>query len=737
MTRPSRPSPQSPPEILLVSADLDYATWLESQLRDDDGLSVTRADSAAAAFADGTLAEAFDGIVADGSLAAPDVIAFLETVRAQRPELPFVLLTGAEEEALLSDAISAGVTEHLPKVRRPATADRLRTVLEGSIASVRHRDELRRREQHARAVLDTAPDAMVVVQDGAVEYANGATADVFAYAAPEQLQGRAIDDVLVPVDGDRSEPIGPLLDPDSNGESILRRSLRLRRHDDIPIAVTVSATRIPWNGGDACLLVIRDDTERAALREELLRKNRAIDSAPIGITIAEPTADGDNSLIYLNDAFERVTGYTEAEALGRDCRFLQGEETDPETVAEIRTAIGEDRPTTVEILNYRADGTPFWNRLTVAPIEMDDGVYYVGFQEDITDQMEKRQDLRRFRRAAEAAGHAFFITDTDGTITHVNPAFEEITGYSKEEAIGSTPRLLQSGQQDDDYYERLWETILDGETWEAEIVDERSSGEFYYAYQTISPLVSDDGEVEEFVALQTDITERRERERQLKTLDRVLRHNLRNELTLIKGHAEMIRSADGPTAAESADAIVTTAERLLESAEKGREISELLASPSPPESTDIVAVLTRIVAELRGEYPHAEITAEFPASASVEAADRIEEALAELIENAIVHNDSPSPSVHVRVDAEREDDADTVTVSVVDDGPGIPEMERAVLTDVQLEEDDLFHSSGLGLWFVYWTVQRSRGRLGVEENEPEGSRVVVELPSAGTDLVEE
>jgi PAS domain S-box-containing protein len=713
-----------------VSSDADYAAWLDSRLRAEDRFSVTRADSAASAFADGTLADGSDGIVCDGSLSSPDVIAFLEIARARRPELPFVLLVGADQEALLSDAIAAGVTEHLPKLRRPATVDRLGTVLDGSIASARHADGLRRRGQHARAGMDAAPDAMVVLSDGTIEYANGETADVLAYASPEQIQGSDVADALAS-DGIGAEPIEPLLEPESGEDAIPRRDLSLRRCDDFPVSVTVSAARIPWDGSSAVLWVIRDEADRTALREELLRKNRAIDSAPIGITIAEPTTDGDNPLIYLNDAFERVTGYTEAEALGRDSRFLQGEDTDPETVAEIRTAIEEDRPVTVEILNYRADGTSFWNRLTVAPIEMGDGVYYVGFQEEITEQIEKRKDLRRFRRAAEAAGQAFFITDTEGTITHVNPAFEEITGYSKEEAIGATPRLLQSGQQDEEYYERLWQTILDGETWDAEIVDERSSGEFYYAHQTISPLVSDDGEVEEFVALQTDITERRERERQLETLDRVLRHNLRNELTLIKGHAGGIGSGNDSTAAESANAIVTAAERLLESAEKGRKISELLGQPVQRERTDLAAALTQITDELRAEHPRAEITTEFPDSAPVEATDRIGEAIAELIENAIVHNDSLAPSVHVRIDAASAGETDSVTVSVDDDGPVIPEMERTVLTDMQLEENDLFHSSGLGLWFVYWTVQRSRGRLRFEESQ-EGNRVVVELPPAET-----
>ena len=129
------------------------------------------------------------------------------------------------------------------------------------------------------------------------------------------------------------------------------------------------------------------------------------------------------------------------------------------------------------------------------------------------NRSETGQPRKRFKRAVEEMGRAVYITDTDGTIEYVNPAFEEITGYSAEDALGRTPRMLNSGEMSESYYEELWATVTDGDIWEAEIVDQRQSDESYPAYQTIAPIV-EAGEVTGYVAIQDDITERKEREEQ-------------------------------------------------------------------------------------------------------------------------------------------------------------------------------------------------------------------------------
>jgi len=138
--------------------------------------------------------------------------------------------------------------------------------------------------------------------------------------------------------------------------------------------------------------VFQDITERKERECDLRMKSQALAESTVGITIAD--AEKENCpIVYANEGFTRLTGYPTQRALGNNCRFLQGEETDDATVAEIREAIESDTPIQTEILNYRADGTPFWNRLTIAPVTDADGkdvTHYVGIQEDVTAK--KRRD---------------------------------------------------------------------------------------------------------------------------------------------------------------------------------------------------------------------------------------------------------------------------------------------------------------------------------------------------------
>ncbi|WP_193767587.1 PAS domain S-box protein [Halorientalis pallida] len=139
---------------------------------------------------------------------------------------------------------------------------------------------------------------------------------------------------------------------------------------------------------------IQDVTDRKERENSLQRMTNAVDRAPIGITLSDPDQE-DNPLIYVNEGFVEQTGYTAREAIGRNCRFLQGPDTDETTVATLRRAIDAGEPVSVTIKNYRADGTPFWNHLEVAPVRDDDGtvVNFIGFQQNVTDTVDRQRQL--------------------------------------------------------------------------------------------------------------------------------------------------------------------------------------------------------------------------------------------------------------------------------------------------------------------------------------------------------
>jgi sigma-B regulation protein RsbU (phosphoserine phosphatase) len=149
----------------------------------------------------------------------------------------------------------------------------------------------------------------------------------------------------------------------------------------------------------------RLDSERAQAQLEL--KDRALAASAEGITIADASLP-DNPLIYANAGFERLTGYSVIDVLGRNCRFLQGPDTDPATVDTLREAIREKREVTVQLLNHRKDGTPFWNRLSITPVRNASGevTHFIGVQSDVTAEKQAKDALQNANERLEAASRA-------------------------------------------------------------------------------------------------------------------------------------------------------------------------------------------------------------------------------------------------------------------------------------------------------------------------------------------
>lgn len=144
----------------------------------------------------------------------------------------------------------------------------------------------------------------------------------------------------------------------------------------------------------------------------LLKK--AIDTANDGLVIAEQEGD-DTILLYINEAFERMTGYSEEEILYQDCRFLQGKDRDQEARGIIRAAIEAGEPCRVRLRNYHKDGTLFWNELSITPIfNEEDGItYYIGVQKDVSREVEIERQLSEAKQRIKAMEDTIASYNTD------------------------------------------------------------------------------------------------------------------------------------------------------------------------------------------------------------------------------------------------------------------------------------------------------------------------------------
>lgn len=221
-----------------------------------------------------------------------------------------------------------------------------------------------------------------------------------------------------------------------------------------------------------------------------------------------------------------------------------------------------------------------------------------------------------------------------------------------------------------------------------------------------------------------DVTERTRYEQRLEVANRVLRHNFRNAMNVVQGHAETLATDLHGESAERARAIERRANEVIDLNEGIQQIATTLEyDGGAPVAVELTGMVAAAAERVRLDYPHVAVSVDAPRSATAAAVDSnlARTAVDHVVENAAEHNDAADP--HVRVETLVTDDR--VAVRVADNGPGIPESERSVLAVG--EETPLSHGSGIGLWLVSWVVSASGGDLRFEENRPRGSVVTMEF----------
>nr|WP_254173763.1 PAS domain S-box protein [Planktothrix pseudagardhii]CAD5947386.1 Bacterioopsin transcriptional activator [Planktothrix pseudagardhii] len=299
------------------------------------------------------------------------------------------------------------------------------------------------------------------------------------------------------------------------------------------------------NGSISHLIITGIDiTERKQSQERLGLLERAITASPSGIVISDFTQP-DCPIIYCNPAFERLTGYAQEEVLGRNCRFLQGEDTDPTELARIRHAITHQQDCIVTLKNYRKDGRYFWNELSISPVRDREGrlTHFIGIQTDITHRKQSEDALReseaRYRLLADHATDLISRHSPDGIYLYASPASRQLLGYEPEELIGQS------------LYELIHPADLDVVNQKCLLLQNSSdiytisyrircrNGNYIWFESTCHGLQNQDSEtIDEMIAVSRNITERKQAETIL--LERSRLSQLEAEVGTALGHGGSI-----------------------------------------------------------------------------------------------------------------------------------------------------------------------------------------------------
>ena len=457
--------------------------------------------------------------------------------------------------------------------------------------------------------------------------------------------------------------------------------------------------------------------------EHQRRYRHLIEMSPIPINLFDDTGES----IWCNDATLDLLGLDgRDELVGRsifefvhphDRALARRELTD---VIERKQSVG---PTQMKL--KRPDGEVRYVQVSTAVgqfLGKDIGQAVVV---DITPLREVQRALRDERRFIEEAldtlQDVFYVVDGDGDLLRWNQAVTDVTGYDDDElasmnvtalfAEADVPRMLAS-----------IETVVDegADTVEATLVTKHGHT-CPYEFRGRRLGGGDDGP--QVVGIGRDISRRKERKRQLKALEQWLRHNIRNDVNVIHGTAENVREGRIEDVDAGIRRIERYADHLLEQADRERRIVEILTEPVDPVSMDLAELARRRVDALQECHPDAAIELTHADPVVVTAIPDLSAAVDELIENAIEYADREAPTVRITV----ADEGARGVVHVVDDGPGIPDIERNTL-DFDCDIDPLHHGSGLGLLFVYWVTRLSGGDMTVDGSD-DGSTVTLALPT--------
>ncbi|MDR5657711.1 PAS domain S-box protein [Halodesulfurarchaeum sp. HSR-GB] len=343
---------------------------------------------------------------------------------------------------------------------------------------------------------------------------------------------------------------------------------------------------------------------------------------------------------------------------------------------------------------------------------------------ELASEMEERYQ-RLFKSAHEGI---YTATESLDEYDLANPAFADLLGYESGEALCEAVDSIEDDVfVDSDKYKRYADTLdAVGEINQFEYQVRTAEGETRWVSDSVKVLRDDQGGFEGYRGAVIDITEKKNQEEALKrqtnlsiVLNRVLRHNLRNDISVVRGYTQMMaEKLDDTNYGEKA---LKTIDSLIELSEKARVLDQLISSDANPEPADIPALVEEIATQMRQENSAATISVETPdEGVTAEVLPSFKRAIEEVVENAIKHSgDNP------RVDITIEANPDDIQIRIADNGPGIEEQDASVFRSGS--ETPLLHGSGLGLWLTNWIVTSQGGLIDATATE-EGTTLSVLVP---------
>jgi len=459
---------------------------------------------------------------------------------------------------------------------------------------------------------------------------------------------------------------------------------------------------------------------------------------------------------FLNPAWAEVTGFRVDDSLGNHFRDYIYPDDRERSEMLFASLLDRSSDSSHHEIRYRfADGGFRWVEVFARLLVDDEGevIGTAGTLTDVTERRQREEQLRKLIRAIEYAGESIIITDAEGRIEYVNPAFTRIAGYEPAEVLGLKPSILKSGKQDEQFYAELWQTLSSGQQWSGTLIVRRKSGEFYPASMTASPIFGENGEITNYVGIQQDISEQQMLETQLRQAQKMeslgtlvggIAHDFNNILAGMTGNLYLLRKAlaDMPDVTRRISAIEKLGYRAAEM------ISQMLtfARKDSIEMHDFS--LTSFIKEA---FKLARVT--IPETVTIETSfdteemmiqgntTQLQQVLFNLLGNARdAVEECPEPRISLFLERLGEAPEDLAQrfpriegkplahFCIADNGVGIDREDVERIFEPFFTTKGVGKGTGLGLAMVYGSIRRHNGVVEVQSEKGEGTEVHIYLP---------
>lgn len=705
---------------------------------------------------------AYDLVLSDLHLPDGSGIELLSGVRQKGMPLAVVILTGSGDEKHAVAALKAGVDDYL--VKRGDYLDALPQVLESALAAFR--EGLARRNQPLRVLYaeHNAPDIeitrhhlarhaahirLTAVTGGeeALQLVREQPAGYDVILLDYRLAGGNALDILLQLQAELpAHP--PVVVVTGQGDEDLAVAVLRQGAADYLVKRPGYLHELPGTLESAhhrALLSREQAALRASEASRLLRE-QALGTISQGVLLA----DAQRRVTYANAAFTALTGYTEKELLGRSCALLQGPETEPATVVAMRAALEAGRSFEGELVNYRKDGSKFWNSLSITPVRDEAGrvINFVGVLQDVTHRKTAEARLQAEKLFSDTLVGSLpglvFLFREDGRILRWNRHLEAGFEFSHEEVGRMTPFDFIVPEERELARRRIGEA-LSGRTVQAELTVLSKSGRRIPFFFTASRLELE-GETC-ILGVGLDISERRSLEEQFRQAQKMeaigrlsggVAHDFNNLLTVISGNIALLQEDSGLS-----ESMRWNLQEVAQAARRAANLTRQLLTFSRQQNIQLTALdlnavvgdMARMLSRILGEdiavrYKYARDILPVTADAgmleqvllnlAVNARDAMPEGGELVIETAMLPATQPRPAEAAT--------GPCVRFSVSDTGSGIPPELLPRIFDPFFTTKDVGKGTGLGLATVYGIVQQHRGWVEVTSKVGEGTTFHVYLP---------